>query len=148
METMSETNDTSRRLAAIMDALAEHAETEPDQQILEDSAVTGLDVSAEAGRVRSLLNDAVHAAKRERVVVALARQAGPDALLEVRANDAPTRVQRRAALLRRLLEQHPGLHEKMTTAPTGRVDSLSEDEVEQALREVAALGLLDEDAED
>jgi len=51
------------RFNALMDALAEHIETISDREILDDAVLQGVDVKAEANKIRRVLSDAALRAK-------------------------------------------------------------------------------------
>ena len=52
MATMSTRKDPKNRVAVVMDTLTEQVESMSDQEVLDDAAAEGIDVTAEGDRVR------------------------------------------------------------------------------------------------
>lgn len=127
-----------------MDALAEHAENATDQEILTDAAASGVDVKAEAAAVRDLLNEAVLRAKKKRLQIADEAHTKSVAELGARAARLPSTPMLRRKLLDRTVRRDPQTKQMVMTLQHRDYDSLSDSDVESALRQLDALGLLDD----
>jgi hypothetical protein len=144
---MSTPKDPRNRLAALMDALAEKVESMSDQEVLDDAAAEGIDVKAEGARVRGLLLGAVVSAKKERLAEAVAAHRKNVATLAQRAVRIPAAPSDRRALLMRSLERSPQMKEAIVTLQHRDFESFSDADVESVLKQLGALGLLDDDDE-
>jgi hypothetical protein len=130
-----------------MDALADHAEAAPDQELLDEALAQGIDANAEAGRVRDLLLGAVLRAKRERFDAAQRMHQQAVAELGSRIARLPEDPALRRALLLRVVTLKPQMKAAVMTLQHRDFDSFSDGDVESALKQLDALGLLDDDVE-
>ena len=142
---MTTPKDARERLAAIMDALAAQTESARDEELLDEAAASGLDVSAESTRVRGVLLGAVLRAKKERLADALGAHRRTVAALSVRSARIPRMPSDRRALLMQTLEQRPQMKEALVTLQHRDFSSFSDADVESVLKQLDALGLLPED---
>ena len=138
------------KIVAVMDALAERAETASAEEILDDAAAGGVDIKAEATRVRGVLADAVRRAKKQRLQEAATTHSKSVAALGVRATRLPADPASRRALLDRTVRRNPQTKQMVMTLTVQHRDfeSLTDADVDSALRQLDALGLLDEDGGD
>jgi hypothetical protein len=130
-----------------MDALADHAESAPDQELLGEASAQGVDANAEAGRVRDLLLGAVLRAKKERLEEA--QRAHRQALADLGSRTArlPADPAARRALLLRTVTRKPQMKDAVMTLQHRDFESFSDGDVESALKQLQALGLLDDEFE-
>ena len=135
------------RLAVVMDALAEKVESMSDREVLDDAAAEGIDVTAEGARVRGLLLGAVLSAKKERLAEAMAAHKKNVASLTHRAVRIPADPSDRRALLMQSLERRPQMKAAIVTLQHRDFASFSDADVESILKQLDALGLLDDDGE-
>lgn len=143
---MTTPKDDREKLAAVMEALAEYTETASDREILEDAAAEGVDAKSEANRVRGVLMQAVLRAKKQRLHVAAQVHAQQVAALNSGASRLPSSASERRDLLQRTINQHPDTRQLvLITVQHREFDTLTDADVESALRQLVALGLLDED---
>jgi hypothetical protein len=131
-------------LTALMDALAERAETASDQEILDDAAASGIDVKAEASQVRDLLHDALLRAKKKRLRQAAEAHTKSVAELGARAARLPATPALQRDLLDRTVRRKPQTKQMVMTLQHRDYESLTDSDVESALRQLDALGLLDD----
>lgn len=142
---MSDSKEDAPRLQKLLEGLAEHEAGLTDQQILDDAMAAGIDVKAEAERVRGALLGGIRKEKRARLdraeeehKRAVARIAGASARL-------PRTPQERRARLQRAIDRAPQL--RLTLQNRG-LESVSDEDVESALRQLAHLGLLDDEPDE
>ena len=144
---MSTGKNPKNRLAVVMDSLADQVESMSDQEVLDDAATEGIDVKAEGDRVRGLLLGAVVSAKKGRLAQAMETHRNSVAALAQRAARIPSDPSDRRALLMRSIERRPQMKEAVVTLQHRDFGSFSDADVESVLKQLDALGLLDEDAE-
>lgn len=132
------------KLATLMEALADRAETATDQEIIDDAVAAGLDVKAEAIRTRSLLAGAFLRAKKQRLSNADDAYARSVAALGERVVRLPATAAARKALLARAIQRRPEMRQSVMTLQNREFESFSDGDVESALRQMDALGLLDD----
>jgi hypothetical protein len=147
MATMSTRKDPKNRVAVVMDTLTEQVESMSDQEVLDDAAAEGIDVTAEGDRVRGLLLGAVVSAKKERLAHAMEAHRTSVAALAHRAVRIPSDPSDRRALLMRSLERRPQMREAVVTLQHRDFGSFSDADVESALKQLDILGLLDDEFE-
>lgn len=146
---MTAPKDGKGKFAALMEALAEHAEKATDREILEDAAADGVDVKSEADRIRGVLAGAVLATKKQRLTMALTAHTQQVAVLNAGTSRLPATPAARRELLQRALAKRPDTKQLvMITVQHRDFEELTDLDVESALRQLAALGLLDDTAED
>lgn len=133
------------KLAALLEALGDRTETAPDQEIVDDAVAAGIDVKAEASRVRGLLADAVLRAKKQRLASADDAHGRSVAVLSKRAARLPTTPAAQKALLGRVMQRKPEMRQSVMTLQHRDFESFSDADVESALRQLDALGLLDDE---
>lgn len=144
---MTKLKDAGEGLSALMDALADGAATASDHQVLDDAGDAGIDVRAEAGRVRDVLLAGVLRAKKERLRRAQQAHARSVADLGARIATLPDAPVARRALLTRTLGRRPDIREAIVTLQHRDFESFSDADIESALKQLEALGLLDGDPE-
>jgi len=142
---MTKPKDSGESLSAVMNALAEHAAYATDEELLADAAAQGTDTKAEGARIRVLLRDAVLRAKQTRLRGAEEAHRRVVAEIAARAIRLPTDPGARRALLNRSLQRRPEMREAVVTLQHRDFDSMSDADVESALKQLDALGLLDEE---
>ena len=144
---MTKPKDATERLIALMGALAEHVASASDQELLDQAAAEGIDVKANTAHVRDVLLSAVLRTKKERL--RKAREAHERAVtnLGVRVARLPGEPEARRCLLMRCLQRRTQMHEAVMTLQHRDFESFSDADVESALRQLEALGLLDDESE-
>ncbi len=142
---MSAGKDDGKRLHALMDALAREEESLSDKAVLEDAAAEGLDAKAEGDRVRSVLLAGLQRAKKERLERAKSAHVQAVSSIHNAAGALPADPQRRRRLLSRVVTRRPQMRDAIVTLQHREFDSLSDSDVESALRQLQQLGLVDED---
>lgn len=133
------------RLAAVMNSLAERAVSASDKEILDDAAAAGVDVKAEATRIRSTLADGVLRAKKQRLQDADAQHKRSVAALDQRVARLPSTPAAKRALLDRVVSRRPETRQQLLTLQHREFEEFTNDDVDSALRQLGALGLLDDD---
>lgn len=147
MATVSTPKNPKNPLAVVMDALAEQVESMSEEQVLADAAAEGVDVKAEGDRVRGVLLGAVVRAKKDRLAQAMESHRRNVASLAQRAVRIPRDPSDRRALLMRSLDKKPQMKEAVVTLQHRDFASFSDADVESVLKQLEALGLLDDDSE-
>ncbi len=142
---MTRSNDGRDRLVALMDALAEHTATLSDREILDDTIAAGVDAKAEAGRVRKGLADALLGAKKQRLQTAAAAHEKTVQALNERVARLPASPESRRGLLDRIVLRQPEMRQTVVTLQHRDFQSFSDADIESALRQLDALGLIDQD---
>lgn len=140
---MTRSKDEVQRLAAVMNALAERAAAASDQEIVDDATAAGVDIKAEASRVRGLLGDAVLRAKKQRLQQAGEQHKRSVAALGQRAARLPTAPAAKRALLERVIAARPDTRQQVMTLQHREFEEFTERDVDSVLRQLAALGFLD-----
>ncbi|MGO9662337.1 MAG: hypothetical protein ACLP66_03375 [Polyangia bacterium] len=135
------------KLATIMRALADHAGSTSDKNLLDEAAADGVDVKEQANRVRTLLLDSVLRAKKKRLSTAALAHEATVTILGSRTSRVPSDAALRRALLAKSLRRRPQMREAVVTLQHREFESFSDADVESALRQMDALGLLDDDSE-
>jgi len=143
---VSASSEPKDRLRALFDALADQVEAMTDEEVLDDAAAAGMDVTAEASRVRGVLLGAVVTAKKARLTEAMAAHRQNVAALAHRSARIPTAPLERRALLMSSLERRPQVKDGITLQHRA-FTSFSDADVEMLLKQLDALGLLDDDPE-
>jgi hypothetical protein len=145
---MSITTDPNKRMRVLMDVLAERTSSLTDQEVLDDAVAEGVDVEAEAARARSSLLSAIQRAKKRRLEKAGAAYKVAVASVNAAAFRLPQEPSARRELLSQLARRRPEMREAVVTLQHRNFDSLSDDDVESALRQLQYLGVLNEDDPD
>jgi len=140
---MTKPKDDAERLANLMHALAERAAEATDQEIVDDANAAGVDVKVEADRVRGVLADAILQAKKQRRVDAAAAHKQAVAEIAARTARLPASPAARKRLLDRVVQRQPAMRQTVMTLQHREFESFSENDVESALRQLHALGLLE-----
>ena len=144
MATMSTATDAGKRLYALMDALAETEACLSDKQVLEDAAAEAVDAEP-VGRVRSVLLAGIQRAKRRRLEEARGTYERAVASMGSISGWLPEGPAARRALLSRVVQRRPEMREAVVTLQHRNFESLSDDDVESALRQLHHLGIVDDD---
>ena len=142
---MTKAKDDTERLANLMDALGERAAETDDQEILDDAAAAGVDVKAEADRVRGVLADAILQAKKQRRTEASAAHKQSVAAIVASTARLPSSAAARKALLDRVVQRQPAMRQTVMTLQHREFESFTETDVESVLRQLHALGLVTND---
>lgn len=142
---MTEPKDGAQGLKRLFDALADEEAAMPDAVVLDDAAREGLDVAAEGRRVRSVLLGAVLQAKKTRRLRAQEDHARAVAAIAQRSTKLPGDAAGRKALLSRVLGARPQMREAVVTLQHRDFESFSDEDIVSALRQLDALGLLDDE---
>lgn len=145
MAHMTKPKSDVERLAAVMNSLAERAVSASDKEILDDAAAAGVDVKAEATRIRSTLADGVLRAKKQRLQDADAQHKRSVAALDQRVARLPSTPAAKRALLDRVVSRRPETRQQLLTLQHREFEEFTNDDVDSALRQLGALGLLDDD---
>jgi hypothetical protein len=142
---MTKLRDASTKLSAIMFALADREATASDKDVLEDAAAEGLSVPDEAARVRNVLMSGVLRAKKARL--SRAQEAHQKAVsdLGTRTSRLPLDGSARRRLLAASLQRRPEMRQAVMTLQHREFESFSDSDVESALKQLDALGLLDDE---
>jgi hypothetical protein len=141
---VSQSKGSDAKLAALMSALADHTESLSDAEVIEDAAAAGVDVNAEAERVRKILSDGMVRAKRARLEQARAAHSVATRAIQGRATRLPGTAAARRTMLIEFLRRAPEMRGAIVTLQHREFESFSDSDVESALRQLAALGLLDD----
>ena len=145
MAHMTKPKSDAERLAAVMNSLAERAMSASDKEILDDAAAAGIDIKAEATRIRSVLADGVLRAKKQRLQDADAQHKRSVAALDQRVARLPSTPAAKRALLDRVVSRRPETRQQLLTLQHREFEEFTNDDVDSALRQLGALGLLDDD---
>jgi hypothetical protein len=143
---MSPPSESKDRLAVLFGSLAEQVEEMTDEQILDEAVSAGVDVKAEADRIRGVLLGAVVTAKKARLTEAMAEHRRNVSALTHRSARIPTAPSERRALLMSSLERRPQVKDGITLQHRDFA-SFSDADVEILLKQLDVLGLLDDDPE-
>jgi FMN phosphatase YigB (HAD superfamily) len=144
---MSTPNDPDKRLHALMDALAERELSLSDSEVLDDALAEGVDVKAEASEVRNVLLAGIQHARKRRLEAAKAAHEKAVASIKAAAFQLPKEPAARRALLSRVVQRRPEMREALVTLQHRNFESLSDGDVESALRQLQHLGILNDDPE-
>lgn len=128
-----------------MDALAERQASLSDEEILDDAFAEGLDMKTEADKVRNTLLAGIQRAKKQRLEEAKAAHEKAVAAIKATSVQLPKEPTARRALLSSVVQRRPEMREAMLTLQHRNFDSLSDDDVESALRQLQHLGVLNDD---
>lgn len=144
---MTKPKDASAKVSAIMFALADREATASDKDVLEAAAGEGVSIGDEAARVREVLIAGVVRAKKARL--SRAHEAHQKAVsdLGARTSRLPTDPSARRKLLAAALQRRPDMRQAVITLQHREFESFSDSDVESALKQLDALGLLDDDPE-
>lgn len=138
-------DDDGTRMQRLMTALADQAESAADAELLDEAAAAGIDVKGEANRVRTMLLNGVLAAKKERLRQAQRAHAASLARVGRGASRIPVDPLARKAMLNRVLQRQPSMREAVVTLQHREFEALSDSDIESVLRQLDALGALDDD---
>ncbi len=142
---MTPSNEDSLRLERLMLALAESAESASDAELLQEAVAAGVDVNAEAERVRNVLLGGLLAARKERLHKAQREHAESVAGVGRGPSRMPADPVARRTMLLGVLQRRPQMREAMVTLQHREFESFSDADVESVLRQLDALGALDDD---
>lgn len=145
MARVTKPKDEGEQFAAFMDTLAEAAIAATDRELIDDAAAAGIDIKVEGARVRGVLGDAVLSAKKERLKNAAAAHERSVAAFNARTARIPAGAEAQRRLLDRLVNRSPAMRQTVMTLQHREFDELSEADVASALRQLDALGYLDDD---
>jgi hypothetical protein len=134
----------SERLGRILDRLAEYIEDAPGEQLLEDAHLEGRDPAQTAKRVRALLAHAVN--KHHAAHLKKAQDSYQEAVAAMKSRfvKLPQTPEGRRNLLGAILAQQPALRPAFTFQNRDFTE-LTDEDVENHLRKLALLGVLDDE---
>jgi len=121
-------------------ALAEDVATTPKDEIMAELREEGEDPSELASAVRQLLRDAVKEVRQQPLREARQRHAAALKKLFDQAVKLPADMLKKRAILTELFARRPDL----VTAQFRDLESVSDSDIDGMLRQMAALGILDE----
>jgi hypothetical protein len=130
-----------------MFALADREAAASDKDVIDAAASDGVSVADEATRVRELLMAGVVRAKKMRLSQANEAHQKAVSDLGARTSRLPGDPASRRRLLAASLQRRPEMREAVITLQHREFDSFSDADVESALKQLDALGLLDEEPE-
>jgi hypothetical protein len=144
---MTKLRDASAKVSGIMFALAEREAAASDKDVLETAAGEGTSIADEAARVRDVLLSGVLRAKKARL--SRAHEAHQKAVLDlgVRTSRLPPDPSARRKLLAASLQRRPDMRQAVITLQHREFESFSDADVDSALKQLDALGLLDDEPE-
>jgi hypothetical protein len=131
----------AERVARILNGLAEHIETVPDQELLDDIRREGEDPQQIATQVKSLLLGAVKAHRQRELNAARAGYAQEVSAIKSREIHLPADPQIKRALFAAVLNQRPQLQAALTLQNRD-FSTLTDDDIDAHLRKLEMLGVL------
>lgn len=144
---MTKSRDEGMQLAALMDAVAESIISATDRELIEDAKSQGIDMKAESVRVSNVLDRAILSAKKKRLQAAQVAHAQSVNEISKRESRIPSDSVAKRWLLDRVVKRKPGMQQTVMTLTLQHRDfkELSDRDVDSALRQLDALGLIDDD---
>jgi len=133
----------SERLGRILDRLAEYIETASGAQLLEDARLEGRDPAKTVKRVKGLLRQAVNTHSLRQLKKAQEGYEESVTAMKSRFVELPATPERRRSLLEAILSQQPALRPAFTFQNRDFTE-LTDEDVENHLRKLALLGVLDD----
>ena len=131
-----------------MMALADQAENMPDAELLDEATAAGANVQEQAEHMRNFLLGAAARAKKQRLTRALSEHSATVARLGTKESRIPKDPGEQKAMLDRIIARRPKVREEAVTLQHRELESFSESDVESVLRQLEALGALEEDEQD
>lgn len=145
---MTPPEDDKRRMQRLMMALADQAEAMPDAELLDEATAAGANVQEQAEHMRNLLLRAATRAKKQRLTRALSEHSATVARLGTKKSRIPKDPREQKAMLDSIIARRPKVREEAVTLQHREFETFSESDVESVLRQLEALGALDEDEQD
>lgn len=139
---MTTPKDDRKRLHLLMAALADSVADASDDEILDDARSASADLAAVAARVQGVLGDAVLKTKKVRLQKAREGHAAAVAAYRARSTTLPEDPSARRALLGAVIARQPEMRQAVMTLQHRDFGAFTDDDVESALRQLDALGLL------
>ncbi len=136
-------NSGSERLGRILDRLAEYVQNAPGDELLEDGRREGRDPAKTTMRVKGLLREAVKNHKQKQLKRAEEEYERELAAMKSRHIKLPQTPERRRSLLSAIFSQQPQLKAAFTFQNRG-FSELTDQDIENHLRKLALLGVLDD----
>lgn len=133
----------SERLGRIVDRLAEYVQSAPGDELLEDARREGHDPGQTTKRVKGLLHQAVKNHQQKQLKRAEEEYEREVAAMKSRHIKLPQTPERRRALLSAVFSRQPQLQAAFTFQNRG-FSELTDEDIENHLRKLALLGVLDE----
>lgn len=133
----------SERLSRVLDRLAEYVQTSPGDELLEDARREGRDPAQTTSRVKGLLRQAVKNYQQKQLEKAQLEYDREVAAMKSRHVSLPKAPEKRRSLLAAIFSQQPQLQAAFTFQNRG-FSELTDQDVENHLRKLALLGVLDE----
>jgi hypothetical protein len=133
-----------RKLAALLNGIAESVVQASDEEIISEVESEGLDVSREAERIRNLLKSSVTEFKKQRLAESKDEYKRKVAALNKSNVQRPNSSEERRGLLKKILEWKPMYQQKLVTAQYRNFEGLSQDDIDSLLKQFTELGILDE----
>lgn len=136
-------NSGAERLGRILDRLAEHIQNAPGAELLEDARREGRDPGQTTVRVKGLLRQVVTNYQQKQLKKAEEEYEREVAAMKSRHIELPKTPERRRSLLSTIFSQEPQLEAAFTFQNRG-FSELTDQDIENHLRKLALLGVLDE----
>lgn len=128
----------------LMDALAESVLELSDEEVLEEMVLNGEDPEAVAAEVRQVLDEGLLKFKKQRLQEFKKQHAEQRAQLEKRVISIPDSPEERRSLLESVFNRMPEYKQPELTAQYRNLSGIDDQEIEELLRELGQLGVLDE----
>jgi len=136
-------NNESERLGRILDRIADDIATAPGSELLDDARQDGRDPVQTAAKVKGLLRRALKNHQRGLMKKSQEGYEREVAAIRSRPIELPQTPQRRRELLSAVFSRKPQLQAAFTFQNRG-FSELTDEDVENHLRKLALLGILDE----
>ena len=133
----------SARFGRVLDRLAEYTRNSPGDELLEDARREGRDPAQTTLRVKGLLMQAVKNYQQKQLDKAQKDYESEVAAMKSRHVSLPNAPAKRRSLLAAIFSQQPQLRAAFTFQNRG-FSELTDQDVENHLRKLALLGVLDE----
>ncbi len=133
----------SVRLGRVLDRLAEYLRNSPGDELLEDARREGRDPAQTTLRVKGLFRQAVKNYEQKQLEKAQQEYEREVAAMKSRQISLPKAPEKRRSLLAAIFSQQPQLRAAFTFQNRG-FSELTDQDIENHLRKLALLGVLDE----
>jgi hypothetical protein len=137
----------SERLGRILDQLAEYVRSSPGDELLQDARREGRDPAQTTMRVKGLLREAVKNYHKKQLETAQQEYERELAAMQSRHIKLPKAPAQRRSLLASIFSRQPQLQAAFTFQNRGFAQ-LTDRDIENHLRKLALLGVLEEISED
>jgi len=133
----------SNRLGRILDSLAEYVQNAPGEELLEDARREGRDPAKTTARIKGLFRQALKNHQEKQLETAQAEYERAVAAMKSRTISLPKTPTERRSLLAAVFAKQPQLTAALTFQNRG-FSELTDEDIENYLRKLALLGVLDE----